>query len=422
MPPVALPHSQQPVLFKAVTAILRFAAYLVGVLPLLWPDDWERFTSFTGSVYYISDGGRLITTDDVHDPHIRELVLEVYEMQRDWFKDIDADDAEIEVFNVCDQPMVILASWSLGETYEYSTDDLKPERRAAFWDYAWEFSAHRKYLPRHLEAEFITALAFVSNGNDLVPALIYHIGRVMFSIASARDLNNYGTLVDQTEGSGTAKEPTQWGVAAWNFCLAIILLGTHENYRLRLEAIVPKGTINLPKFRHLVRNLLSEWADSNLVATVIVSVNVGFLGVNGASGIQRSASLVSSICATISLITGVHHVWQHREKTDTEREDAKEYLYFFALFTPRGACKAPPTTLDLAFTAALLAVPLALLVWAVLSFAVAISAYAFERANHTLVLVVLGGLVALSGIMFAYFWGLNGWTSRMERVVERVGL
>ncbi|KAJ7891670.1 hypothetical protein B0H14DRAFT_1059817 [Mycena olivaceomarginata] len=128
-----------------------------------WPDDWERFTSFTGSVYYISDGGRLITADDVHDPYIRAQVVKVYEEQREWFQDIDADDGEMEVFNVCDQPMVILASWSLGETYENSTDDLKPERRAAFWDYAWAFSAHRKYLPRHLEAEFITALAFVSN-------------------------------------------------------------------------------------------------------------------------------------------------------------------------------------------------------------------------------------------------------------------
>jgi hypothetical protein len=102
--------------------------------------------------------------------------------------------------------------------------------------------------------------AFTLHNSDLVPALIYHIGRVMRPIATARDLNNYGTLVDQTDGSGTAREPAQWGVAAWNFCLAIILLGTHENYRLRLEAIVPKGTINLPKFRHLVRNLLSEWA------------------------------------------------------------------------------------------------------------------------------------------------------------------
>jgi hypothetical protein len=36
MPPVALPHSQQPVLFKAVTAILQFTAYLVGALPLLY--------------------------------------------------------------------------------------------------------------------------------------------------------------------------------------------------------------------------------------------------------------------------------------------------------------------------------------------------------------------------------------------------
>ncbi|KAJ7340032.1 hypothetical protein DFH08DRAFT_964054 [Mycena albidolilacea] len=153
-----------------------------------WLDDWKEFTSFNGSVYYTSDDAKLLTTEDVCDPRIRKLVFDIYDTQQEWFEDIDADDAEMQVFNVCVAPTVLLASWSLGETYEYSTEGLiqaqrdwfedidaddaemevfNPERRAAFWDYAREFSAYRKYLPKHLEAEFVTALAFVSNGKWL---------------------------------------------------------------------------------------------------------------------------------------------------------------------------------------------------------------------------------------------------------------
>ncbi|KAJ7794256.1 hypothetical protein B0H14DRAFT_3497171 [Mycena olivaceomarginata] len=76
---------------------------------------------------------------------ICKLVLDVYDTQWEWFEDIDVDDAEI-----------------LGETYEYSTDDLQPERRAAFWDYLWEFPMHRRCLPEHLEAVFTAALTSVT--------------------------------------------------------------------------------------------------------------------------------------------------------------------------------------------------------------------------------------------------------------------
>ncbi|KAJ7894943.1 hypothetical protein B0H14DRAFT_3426550 [Mycena olivaceomarginata] len=91
--------------------------------------------------------------------------LDVYDTQREWFEDIDADNAEMQVLNVCVAPTVLLASWSLGETYEYSTEDLQPERRAAFWDYSWEFPMHRRCLPEHLEAEFTATLTSVANDN-----------------------------------------------------------------------------------------------------------------------------------------------------------------------------------------------------------------------------------------------------------------
>ncbi|KAJ7204550.1 hypothetical protein B0H12DRAFT_1161088 [Mycena haematopus] len=407
-----------------------------------WPRDWRKFTNFNGTIYYTADEEKLITTDDASDPTIREMVLDVYHTYcSECFQEIDSGDEEMHVYNVDESPRMQLASWSRGETYDYDTEnsELIVERSQLFWDYAWEFPMHRRYLPPEREAEFVNALAFVSNdracdGNaksipfdevqikriwqtyqelkayttplsgDLFPALVYHMGRVMHELAWARIKNNYGTLTVISPAPDSASD---WEVATCDVCLALILCGTHENYRVRLEGTVPNGKILLPKFRNLVRTLLSEWADSNLVATVLVSVNVGFLGIPGLTALQRSASIVSSLCALTSLITGLHHVWQHREKTDTEHDDAKEYLYFFKLFTQRGPRKTKPTTLDMTLTAALLAIPLASLQWAVVSFMVAIAAYAFGAADHALVLVVVAALFVMASAMFVYFWQLG---------------
>jgi hypothetical protein len=42
----------------------------------------------------------------------------------------------------------------------------------------------------------------------------------------------------------------------------------------------------------------------------------------GIDGVQRSASLASSVLAMLSIAIGVHHVWRHRGKTEARLEDA----------------------------------------------------------------------------------------------------
>ncbi|KAJ7093517.1 hypothetical protein C8R44DRAFT_890738 [Mycena epipterygia] len=428
------------------------------------PDGWKEFVHMNGTVYYTFDHHRLLTQDDVYNPKMRLSVLEAYRKHHGLLKQIHDShphilDAEMLVFHAGSSARVICASWIRGMIYNRvkypGGKRVVPGSKAEFWQRVWEFPMHRDYLPCFLEEQFLAGLAFGSNERvlnmkdttfpfndaeiqqllrvyrdlkglqrlmhkDLVPALCYHVGRVMFDIESARERNHYGTPHARLRREVVLHKPT-WKVIIWDLFIGVVLCGTHSNYRTRLESTVPKGSVSLPDFRQLVHNLLSEWADSNLVATVLVSVNVGFFSVPEITGLQRAFSLVSSLCAMASMVTGLHHVWQHRDRTDTELQDARQYLYYLKLCFRRTPKHKELTPLDLTLMACILALPLATLQWSVLSFTLAIAAFAFTSTAHTaahvLLLVLLPLLVALACGAVVFFWQI--WSARAAREVAK---
>jgi hypothetical protein len=81
----------------------------------------------------------------------------------------------------------------------------------------------------------------------------------MLAVAAARERYAYGTRNARMYRDIAIPPPTpqMW---VWDFFLGVMLCGTHKNYRVRLEATVPKGVVGLPEFRGLMRGLMSEWA------------------------------------------------------------------------------------------------------------------------------------------------------------------
>ncbi|KAJ7190102.1 hypothetical protein GGX14DRAFT_580134 [Mycena pura] len=102
-----------------------------------------------------------------------------------------------------------------------------------------------------------------------------------------------------------------------------------------------------------------------------------------------------------SLITGLHHVWQHREKTEASHEDARHYMHMLKL-AGRRTVEGPPSHAALTLTAALLAAPRAALRWAaVLAF---LGAVRTTGAPSRAALLVLGGglaCIAGAGLLFS---------------------
>ncbi|KAJ7470197.1 hypothetical protein B0H11DRAFT_2237783 [Mycena galericulata] len=398
------------------------------------PAHWTKYTHMHGGIYYSYHNHQLLTKEDVCNLETDKLLMNAYEEYRDWFDDLP-DDAEMEIFLAEGHPHLRFASWSRGMLYgfEDDKDGLVSLGSPSFWDHAWSFPMHRTYLAPFMETQFLTALAFGSNQRvmdvknttfpfddgqierlmrvyrdlrghrqspvspDLLPALCYHIRRAMFEIETARTRYGYGTSWARMYRDIAIPEST-WSLAMWDVVLGVVMCGTHKNYRTRLYSTAPKGFISIPDFRRLMRNFMSEWADSNLVATVLVSVNVGFLALPNMSSLVRSFSLVSSLCAMTSIITGLHHVWDHREKTETEIEDARQYLYHVKLRCRRRPKNYQLTAVDLSPTACLLALPLATLQWSVVSFTVGIGIYAVQLT------------------VFLYFWRI--WLPPVHQELE----
>ncbi|KAH9048422.1 hypothetical protein EDB84DRAFT_1556877 [Lactarius hengduanensis] len=69
-----------------------------------------------------------------------------------------------------------------------------------------------------------------------------------------------------------AVERRTWRDRLEDMLLLCVLFDSHRTYKDRLESTRPKGHVYLPDFRELIRSLLVEWSDSNLLATVFVWV------------------------------------------------------------------------------------------------------------------------------------------------------
>ena len=119
----------------------------------------------------------------------------------------------------------------------------------------------------------------------------------------------------------------------------------------------------------------------------------------------------------LSIVIGVHHVWRHRRRADADDEDAVR-RHFIASFSTHHILQSRYLRLrshghggSLTLLACLLALPLAALLWAILSFTVAIATFCFVgsagSANvHTRALLgtVLGVLLALAVLTLLVFW------------------
>lgn len=144
--------------------------------------------------------------------------------------------------------------------------------------------------------------------------------------------------------------------------------------------------------------------------------NVSFLSIPEITPLQRTASLVSTMFSTLSIASGLYHVWHHRSKLDADILDAVSTVtillvmasidnmrlqvkYVYHVQGPRGQGERDCS--DPVFMSFFLAVPVASLLWAMLCFSVALVAFCVQGSSRAeavvLVIVVAAGLL-VSGL------------------------
>ncbi|KAJ7110579.1 hypothetical protein C8R44DRAFT_883713 [Mycena epipterygia] len=423
-----------------------------GISEPKFPDGWDELVHPNGSIYYYNPRLRIVTLENVYNALVLGRLLNMHEEHSNWLADATPrypDDVETLIYRESGEQDDILhikiASWHRSLIYDYSAKHQRyvPGYQYDFWQYISRYPMHRTYLPHYMEVDFVRALAFGANERvleakttpfpfedtqimrlmqvyidlkesqiPLIPAMAYHIATAMYEIEKARQRYGYATKNNRLYRDMAIKE-VHWKVDVSDIIISVLLCGTHRNYRTRLACTVPNGKVSLPDFRRLMQSLMAEWADSNLVATVFVSVDVGFLAVPGITALQRACVLASSLCAMTSIVTGLYHVWQHRQKTDVEIEDATRYIHSLPLWCLRKPQTRSDSQVTLTVTACLLALPLASLQWSVLSFTIAIAAFAFEstlraRGHAIAIFIALFTLLTIVScaafVFFSHVW------------------
>ncbi|KAH9177753.1 hypothetical protein EDB89DRAFT_2064711 [Lactarius sanguifluus] len=139
--------------------------------------------------------------------------------------------------------------------------------------------------------------------HNVLPALVWHISPVMHEIETVRERYHYGTKKARLYRD-IAVERRTW--------------------RDRLEDVFLFCVLFNSQGQELIKSLLVEWSDSNLLATVFVScppflmlhtrANVAFLAPPNINALAQTASLVSTLFSILSIVMGVHHAWRHRRR------------------------------------------------------------------------------------------------------------
>jgi len=304
----------------------------------------------------------------------------------------------------------------------------------SFWQHLAEYSMHYRRITPQLEAQFLCALAHgdqskwleldrrafhsmtisaralckyttspsmpiarskENNGVHFLPALLWHIARIMEDVWHCRSRHKYG-IISRPEND-VPTEPS-WISRYFDFMMICLLFGRHSSYHRRLEATRPNGKVYIPEFRACMEGLVSEWTDSNLLATVFVLASVGFLSIPDIGTVQRLSSLASTLFGLTSVTSGIHHTWRHKRKIDAEHDDAHGYVSHIRFFG---------SAMDLRLTACFLCLPIATLMWSVLSFMITIISYCFQCSGEVgqAFLAVLTVIVTLCiAGAFLCFW------------------
>ncbi|KAF9812763.1 hypothetical protein IEO21_06013 [Rhodonia placenta] len=438
---------------------------------------WTEHIHLDGNLYYWHDEERIATTDDIEQPgmpfsvvayvvNLRErlvrarkmLCIELTGTEHAIVRGVGGDKEPEICFIDLERGLYIEPIF--GRINKQSIELAYESKTEKFWKRIEAFPMHLKRLPADANAEFLGALSFgasekIFEWNDtafpfsehqsqrllevytdlkaqlteasdrglfVVPAQAWHIARVMSKVEAERRLYKHGSHDFKVYRYAAIDSPS-WQVKILDIFLVAMLFGVQRMYRQRLQSARVKGQVHVSVLRELFEQFLDEWLifrseDSNLLATVFVglfSANLGFLAVGTIDELQRTALLVSSVFAVMSVVSGVHHTWQHRPKVDADEEEAEHYLMH---------AHRLGNQMNLSVTACFLALPVASLLWCIIAFAVALGAFCIQSTDiHSEILlsVALGLLGLLSIATLLFFWHIWKGPRRVEIEDEVVG-
>ncbi|KAI0638317.1 hypothetical protein C8Q77DRAFT_1215149 [Trametes polyzona] len=303
--------------------------------------------------------------------------------------------------------------------------------------------ALRSYYHEHIQAgsrtfapfskreceELLGVLHSMKGEEPRLPATISLLGWILKDVYSSRPAQKYGLYTHEQlkafrESAHQAPELTRQPSALTRLVVLGLIhgpfFGIPQTYLAHVKSASEfRGHLDGLKdsWQSYTLQLVREYSDFILIATVLLSATVGLLTIDDIGEPCRVAAMLSAFAALGSMTVGVFLVWLHQR--NTRMPSSFSYLH-----------NARNNPLGLSGHALLLSLPPVLLVWSIVGFTAATLAYALQdtmRASTWVILglfvilfvAVLAGLYTFSTIWHWQsqegWWSWFNWKSRRQR-------
>ncbi|CAE6431333.1 unnamed protein product [Rhizoctonia solani] len=201
------------------------------------------------------------------------------------------------------------------------------------------------------------------------------------------------------------------------------MLGIPSAYFRRMRSIASradKGEYLPHLWSTLIKGLLKEWNDLNIILALVLSANVGFLALPGISedhpstiaDLSRAAGIFSMFVTLGGLLSSLSLIWLHQPMLGTGSLDACKYILGASFCGEHMDGKhlnhRRGSFLRLLWMATYLGMPLVLLVWSVIGFVICALTWTvmFSAYGTKITVVVLCAVVLTTPLVtLVVFWG-----------------
>lgn len=383
-----------------------------GSTPTL--EDWVAYTHPQGWVYFYHPKIRVVTNDDIRQPEVLDAVERYIATYP--FSDL-SDDMELLVHH---DPQPDEHMFSVLVNHEscmagYSPKDVKVfkgmdpdhvnKRRRMYWNYLERHPNHFP-LPPTAEQDARDALAwfyldnlkngsrstvpfskqecedmmraisrFSPNSGDSSPGRTAFFSWLLKIVWTSRVSEGYGEytytrwqehyIKRMPSGHLPSAPFPEYIQVPLTFVINTFFFSIPNLYLEHIKVVSQyHGRLDTvrdiwDKYTH---QIVKEYQDFLLIATVLLSATVGLLAVPDIRPISKAAGIVSVFSSMGSMITGVFCLWRHQ--TNVQQSQSFTYLH-----------NAHQGTFGLHGHAMVLSLPPVLLVWSIIAFAVGFIAY-----------------------------------------------
>lgn len=179
--------------------------------------------------------------------------------------------------------------------------------------------------------------------------------------------------------------------------LSLILFGAPWRYVETLRGVWVDETVNLPRWRAFVGNILNEWGGFTIYSTVMLAVDVSLLAIihtdtTTYQSVSVIATYISVVCTVGSIVASVVLTGMWRDKAENAEGVAK-YM-----------TEITDTVIGVDNMAIMFSVPFGLLIWGMASFLVAFLYLIFSSSYLPTLATTTPGIILVTVLVAWPVW------------------